>query len=208
MASAKQFLTRRLKLKVNSAKSAVARPSARKFLGFSFTSETASHRAAGAGPVHQPGAGADPAHAGREPGPSHRSAVGLSDGLAGLFRVLSDRLGLARPGRMGTAAVALSGLGAMALRAAALPRLASTRDQHAAGGHYGGRSTRPWPMAAQPAPRSPGRLANHLLRRPWPANPGAGRLMMPPPNRRVWTRMHGRGRGEAARLPPIPIEHQ
>ena len=146
MASAKQFLTRRLKLKVNSAKSAVARPSARKFLGFSFTSETASHRAAGAGPVHQPGAGADPAHAGREPGPSHRSAVGLSDGLAGLFRVLSDRLGLARPGRMGTAAVALSGLGAMALRAAALPRLASTRDQHAAGGHNGGRSTRPWPM--------------------------------------------------------------
>ena len=44
MASAKQFLTRRLKLKVNSAKSAVARPSARKFLGFSFTSETAPRR--------------------------------------------------------------------------------------------------------------------------------------------------------------------
>jgi RNA-directed DNA polymerase len=44
MASVEQFLTRRLKLKVNTAKSAVARPSARKFLGFSFTSETAPRR--------------------------------------------------------------------------------------------------------------------------------------------------------------------
>jgi RNA-directed DNA polymerase len=38
MASIEGFLTRRLKLKVNTAKSAVARPSVRKFLGFSFTS--------------------------------------------------------------------------------------------------------------------------------------------------------------------------
>jgi RNA-directed DNA polymerase len=37
MASIEQFLARRLKLKVNKAKSAVARPSVRKFLGFSFT---------------------------------------------------------------------------------------------------------------------------------------------------------------------------
>jgi RNA-directed DNA polymerase len=44
MASVAQFLTRRLKLKVNPAKSAVARPEARKFLGFSFTSEAAPRR--------------------------------------------------------------------------------------------------------------------------------------------------------------------
>jgi len=37
MASVTQFITRRLKLKVNEAKSAVARPWDRKFLGFSFT---------------------------------------------------------------------------------------------------------------------------------------------------------------------------
>ncbi len=37
MASITQFITRRLKLKVNEAKSAVARPWDRKFLGFSFT---------------------------------------------------------------------------------------------------------------------------------------------------------------------------
>jgi RNA-directed DNA polymerase len=44
MARVEQFLTKRLKLKVNAAKSAVARPSARKFLGFSFTSETVPRR--------------------------------------------------------------------------------------------------------------------------------------------------------------------
>src|SRR5437016_8537043 len=38
MANVEHFLTRRLKLKVNAAKSAVDRPVARKFLGFSFTS--------------------------------------------------------------------------------------------------------------------------------------------------------------------------
>jgi RNA-directed DNA polymerase len=37
MASVEQFLARRLRLKVNKAKSAVAKPSVRKFLGFSFT---------------------------------------------------------------------------------------------------------------------------------------------------------------------------
>jgi RNA-directed DNA polymerase len=36
MASIEQFLTKRIKLKVNKAKSAVAKPSVRKFLGFSF----------------------------------------------------------------------------------------------------------------------------------------------------------------------------
>ncbi len=44
MVSVGQFLTGRLKLRVNTAKSAVARPSGRKFLGFSFTSETTPRR--------------------------------------------------------------------------------------------------------------------------------------------------------------------
>src|SRR5450432_1378500 len=38
LASVEQFLTKRLRLKVNKAKSAVAKPSVRKFLGFSYTS--------------------------------------------------------------------------------------------------------------------------------------------------------------------------
>ena len=44
MASVERFLTKHLKLKVNSAKSAVARPAARKFLGFSFTGEAEPRR--------------------------------------------------------------------------------------------------------------------------------------------------------------------
>ena len=44
MASIERFLTKRLKLKVNKAKSAVDRPSRRKFLGFSFTSGTQPRR--------------------------------------------------------------------------------------------------------------------------------------------------------------------
>jgi RNA-directed DNA polymerase len=44
MASVERFLTRRLKLKVNTAKSAVARPEARKFLGFSFTRDAEPRR--------------------------------------------------------------------------------------------------------------------------------------------------------------------
>jgi len=44
MASVEGFLTRRLKLKLNTAKSAVDRPVARQFLGFSFTSEKEPRR--------------------------------------------------------------------------------------------------------------------------------------------------------------------
>src|SRR6202790_3850360 len=44
MASIEAFLTKRLKLKVNKAKSAVARPVKRKFLGFSFTKEEQPRR--------------------------------------------------------------------------------------------------------------------------------------------------------------------
>jgi RNA-directed DNA polymerase len=44
MESVTRFITNRLKLKVNQAKSAVARPGQRKFLGFSFTSEREPRR--------------------------------------------------------------------------------------------------------------------------------------------------------------------
>ena len=44
MAGIERFLAKRLKLKVNKAKSAVAKPSVRKFLGFSFTGENEPRR--------------------------------------------------------------------------------------------------------------------------------------------------------------------
>ena len=64
--ASRQFLAKRLKLKVNKAKSAVAKPSVRKFLGFSFTGGTAAataHCAAGDCPLQSQGPGADAAHA-------------------------------------------------------------------------------------------------------------------------------------------------
>src|ERR1700758_5540236 len=44
LAGIEKFLEKRLKLKINRAKSAVAKPSVRKFLGFSFTGGTAPRR--------------------------------------------------------------------------------------------------------------------------------------------------------------------
>jgi RNA-directed DNA polymerase len=44
MESVTQFIMQRLKLKVNSEKSAVARPQERKFLGFSFTAQAEPKR--------------------------------------------------------------------------------------------------------------------------------------------------------------------
>lgn len=44
LAGIEKFLAKRLKLKINKAKSAVAKPSVRKFLGFSFTSELPPRR--------------------------------------------------------------------------------------------------------------------------------------------------------------------
>jgi RNA-directed DNA polymerase len=46
MASVSQFLTRKLRLKVNEAKSAVARPEERKFLGFSISNDGSERRIA------------------------------------------------------------------------------------------------------------------------------------------------------------------
>lgn len=44
IAGIEKFLEKRLKLKINKAKSAVAKPSVRKFLGFSFTGGTEPRR--------------------------------------------------------------------------------------------------------------------------------------------------------------------
>ena len=59
MQSVERSLTKRLKLKVNKAKSAVAQPSKRKFLGFSFTSRHKPRRRIA--PRHSPASKARPA---------------------------------------------------------------------------------------------------------------------------------------------------
>ncbi len=70
MESVTRFITHRLKLKVNRAKSAVARPQERKFLGFSFTRHRepkAANRPQGHGPVQGASSGTDGPDTGHQP---------------------------------------------------------------------------------------------------------------------------------------------
>src|ERR1700751_4996019 len=66
MASVSRFLTQKLRLKVNEAKSAVARPEERKFLGFSIANDGSERRIAPKSPRHIQGA--DPGHDPPDPG--------------------------------------------------------------------------------------------------------------------------------------------
>ena len=98
MAGIERFLEKRLKLKVNKAKSAVAKPSVRKFLGFSFTGgkRTASaHRAAGTCPLQSEGPGTDAAHLRPQPRADRQGAVALSHRMARLLRLLPNPVGVA-----------------------------------------------------------------------------------------------------------------
>jgi len=145
MASVEQFLTCRLKLKVNTAKSVGSAPRGAqipRLQRHQRSRAAASDCAAGAGPVYQPGASVDAAHGWRESATSHRQAVGLSDGLARLFRVLSDARTAAQFGGM---RFALPCLGAMAQGQATLHRAAPIRDRALARCHYhsGGAPARP-----------------------------------------------------------------
>jgi RNA-directed DNA polymerase len=66
MESIEHFISRRLKLKVNAAKSAVGRPWDRKFLGFYLYEQPPTQTAdcsQGSGPIHSEGAGVDPSDA-------------------------------------------------------------------------------------------------------------------------------------------------
>jgi Reverse transcriptase (RNA-dependent DNA polymerase) len=207
MAGVERFLTRHLKLTVNRAKSAVARPAARKFLGFSCTGEAEPRRriAAGARPVREPGAGPDPAHSRGEPGVRYRPAVGLSDGLARRFRVLSNARAPAQSARMGQTATALPCRGAMAHRQATLHRAAPPRDRPLARRHHHGGGAPARPLEAQSArpstplcqtPSSPPAVFPPWLQSPHDA-------ATEPPCTDPYARWCGRG--GAAKLPPIPI---
>ena len=87
------FITRRLKLKVNETKSAVARPVERKFLGFSFTARAAraAYRRQGAGAVQAQGAGAYGSNTGYRYRANNRKRTGrLLAWLERILRLLRD----------------------------------------------------------------------------------------------------------------------
>ena len=88
MASVTRFLARRLKLTVNTAKSAVDRPVARTFLGFSFTAgPAAKRRIAPQALARFKAPGTDALYEERQAGPSRRGVVPLRR-VAGLLRLL------------------------------------------------------------------------------------------------------------------------
>jgi hypothetical protein len=205
MASVERFLTSHLKLKVNSAKSAVARPAARKFLGFSFTGEAE---------------------------PRRRIAPQALARLTSRVRVLTrrtvgvsleqaiDRLSIYLTGWRGYFGFCqtpellrnLEGWVRRRLRCLAWVQWRTGRRRYTALRQQGSVRRSPPPPRRQrtgTAPggsvgtRPPSRSVQRLLRRRRSSHPGAGRRMMPPPNRRVRTRTHGGAGGVEPRGFPL-----
>ena len=98
MTSIEQFLAKRLKLKVNKAKSAVAKPRAQVpgLQLYERAAATSAHCAAGDCPLQGQGPGADAAHARTKPRANRQGAVHLPCRLARLLRLLPNSVGVAR----------------------------------------------------------------------------------------------------------------
>jgi hypothetical protein len=108
------FIRRRLKLKVNEAKSAVARPQARKFLGFSFTGRAkTAHRAQSLAALQAKSAGTDAPDPGDQSRADDEGASRLLAWLEGLLRRLPDAFGAESSGSVDTAQAAIPDLAAM-----------------------------------------------------------------------------------------------
>ena len=93
MESVTRFITQKLKLKVNEAKSAVARPQERKFLGFSFTAGPrgqARDCAEGPGAVQSQSPGNHATGQGRQHRDDDSGTGSVYAGLARLFRLLRN----------------------------------------------------------------------------------------------------------------------
>ena len=155
MASVTRFLARRLKLTVNTAKSAVDRPVAEGIPGlqlYSRTSGQAAYRAAGARPVQGAGSGTDALYEERQAGPSRRGVVPLPRRVAGLLRLLRDPLGIAPPQSVGQTAAARHRLAAMEAWTNPLCGATPPRGRKGLGGEYCRQL--PWPMADQQQSRA------------------------------------------------------
>ena len=98
MASVERFLAKRLKLKINTAKSAVAAPHRAQVPRLQLHARDdakAPDRAAGCRPFQGKRAGADAADAGREPRADRQGAVALPYRMARLLRLLRNPVGVA-----------------------------------------------------------------------------------------------------------------
>ena len=166
MDSIEQFLTKRLKLRVNKAKSAVAKPKRPQVPGLQLherEATTAPDRAAGHRPLQSKGPGADAAHVRQEPLASRQGAVVLSDRMARLLRLLRDPFSAARTRPVDQTTAARHRLEAMEARTHTLQEAATPRRRPGIGGHYRRQPT--WSLAAQQQPRAPHCAVKCLLHR-------------------------------------------
>ena len=108
MESISRFITQKLKLKVNEAKSAVARPQERKFLGFSYSRprHQAHDCAEISGTVQATNPGDHANGQGRQHQDDNGRAGPVYAGLAWLFRLLRNTRGAGRPHSLGPVATA------------------------------------------------------------------------------------------------------
>ena len=136
MASIERFLTGRLKLRVNKAKSAVARPGKRKpgLQLHEWDTASTAHRVAVAGPVPKPSAGTDASYARQEPRADRQGAVGLPHWVARLLRLLRDSVDVARPRPVDPATAACHRLEAVETRDYSVRRAATPRRRPGSGG--------------------------------------------------------------------------
>ena len=203
MESIEQFLTKRLKLRVNKAKSAVAKPNVRKFLGFSFTGGKQPRRRIAPQAIDRFKARVRELtrRTADEPLASRQGAVVLSDRMARLLRLLRDPFSVAQSRPVDQAAAARHRL--EAVEAGAYPLCEAATPWRRPGPGGANRRQPPRPLAAQQQPCAHHRPAKRLLRLARAGNPGAQTRRLISPNRRIRTRTYGGVGGAEPRGSPL-----
>ena len=206
MASVSRFLTQKLRLKVNEAKSAVARPEERKFLGFSISNDGSERRIApkALDKFKTQVRDNDPPDTGDQPTAADRRPDAIPHRMARLLRLLPDPTCAHEPGSVDPPKITLVSLAAVAERAQPLQRTApSWRTEVQCSGR---RRFADGVLAHVRTPGGPTGPAQPLLRLARSSPTPCLRPSLTQSNRRG-TDPYARwcGRGGTARCPPIPI---
>src|SRR5208337_4810019 len=201
MASVSRFLTNKLRLKVNEAKSAVARPEERKFLGFSISNDGSERRIA-------PKALDNPRHdtpdTGVQSATVDQGAEAIHHGMARLLRLLPDSASPHEPRSVDPSKIAFVSSAAVANQAKPLRGVTSSRRSKVC------RSGRSWftnralaHVRTSGGPTSPTQRLFRLAR----SSPNLCACPSLTRSNRRGTDPYARwcGRGGVARRPPIPI---
>ena len=150
MESISRFIKQKLKLKVNEAKSAVARPQERRFLGFSFTTGPDIRRMIAPKSLERVKPTRTGDHA-KGQGRRHQDDNGrvgsVYAGLARLFRLLRNARGVDRSHSLGPAAIARRSMASVENPAS--PSCGTDRTASLRGVAKHGRQW-PWPLAHRP----------------------------------------------------------